>query len=79
MLTPIIPPIQSKVAKTQVSAKDPHHEINQEKEEKERQEKKERQNEPQDIIELSEDKVEEAVPKKKYPDSPMQGHIDINV
>ncbi|PIR37352.1 MAG: hypothetical protein COV35_09670 [Alphaproteobacteria bacterium CG11_big_fil_rev_8_21_14_0_20_39_49] len=75
------PPIHNKVEKTYVSSKDPHHEINKDKKDKERKGKK---NEPEDIIELSSESEDaensiNSSKKKKYPDNPMQGHIDIDV
>ncbi|MDA0782607.1 MAG: hypothetical protein PQ612_08460 [Rickettsiales bacterium] len=75
------PPIHNKVEKTYVSSKDPHHEINKDKKDKDRHSKN---NEPEDIVDISsEDEGSEDnkkfAQKNRYPDNPMQGHIDIDV
>jgi len=79
MITPIMPPIHNKVEKVQVSEKDPHHEVTNDKEREENNNKKKHQ--PEDEIILSSEQIEEnkSDKDKKLPENPMQGHIDISV
>jgi hypothetical protein len=72
----IPPPIHNKVEKTYVSSKDPHHQVSKDKKDKKQRHK---HDEPKDTVELSSEENETEQENKKYPDSPMKGHIDITV